>query len=75
MKIWSCAASTGEEPYSIAITACEAFGTLTPPVSIVATDVDTQVLETASRGVYAIDRVASLDAAIKRKYFQRQRPQ
>ncbi len=71
MKIWSCAASTGEEPYSIAITACEAFGTLTPPVSIVATDVDTQVLETASRGVYAIDRVASLDASIKRKYFQR----
>ncbi|AEQ96417.1 CheR family methyltransferase [Xanthomonas oryzae pv. oryzicola] len=71
LKIWSCAASTGEEPYSIAITACEAFGTLTPPVSIVATDVDTQVLETASRGIYAIDRVASLDASIKRKYFQR----
>ncbi len=71
LKLWSCASSTGEEPYSIAITACEAFRTLTPPVKILATDVDTQVLETASRGVYPIERIASLDDAMKRKYFQR----
>ncbi len=71
IKLWSCAASTGEEPYSIAITACEAFGTLTPPVRILATDVDTQVLSTASRGIYAIDRINGLDASIKRRYFQR----
>lgn len=71
LKLWSCAASTGEEPYSIAITACEAFGTLTPPVRILATDVDTQVLETASRGVYPVERIATLDAAVKRRYFQR----
>ena len=45
----------------MAITACEAFGTLKPPVRIIATDVDTQVLATAGRGVYNIDRVASLD--------------
>ncbi len=71
LKLWSCAASTGEEPYSIAITACEVFGTLTPPVRILATDVDTQVLETASRGVYPIERIASLDDSMKRKYFHR----
>lgn len=71
LLLWSCAASTGEEPYSIAITACEAFGTLKPPVRIVATDVDTQVLATAARGVYAIDRVAGLDPDMKRRYFQR----
>src|SRR5690606_7806607 len=52
IRLWSCAASTGEEPYSMAITACEAFGTLTPPVRILATDIDTQVLATAQRGVY-----------------------
>lgn len=69
--LWSCAASTGEEPYSMAITACEAFGTLAPPVRIVATDVDTQVLATAARGVYAIDRVMGLDAPLRRRYFQR----
>jgi len=71
LKLWSCAASTGEEPYSIAIIACEAFGTLQPPVRILATDVDTQVLETGARGVYPVDRVSALDPAIRRKYFQR----
>lgn len=71
LLLWSCAASTGEEPYSMAITACEAFGTLKPPVRIVATDVDTQVLATASRGVYAIDRVSSLEPDLRRRYFQR----
>jgi chemotaxis protein methyltransferase CheR len=71
IKLWSCAASTGEEPYSIAITACEAFGTLTPPVRILATDVDTQVLATGERGVYPLERIASLDVGLRRRYFQR----
>lgn len=71
LALWSCAASTGEEPYSIAITACEAFGTMTPPVRIVATDIDTQVLATAQRGVYAVDRVASLEPERRRRFFQR----
>ena len=71
LKIWTCAASTGEEPYSIAISACEAYGTLTPPVRILATDVDTQVLATGERGVYPVERIAGLDDALKRRYFQR----
>ncbi len=71
LTIWSCAASTGEEPYSIAITACEAFGTLSPPVRILATDIDTQVLATARRGVYPVERVSGLDLELKRRYFQR----
>ena len=71
IRLWSCAASTGEEPYSMAITACEAFGSLTPPVRIVATDIDTQVLATAQRGVYPVERIASLDDATRRRYFQR----
>lgn len=71
LALWSCAASTGEEPYSIAITACEAFGTMTPPVRILATDIDTQVLATAQRGVYPVERVAGLDAERRRRFFQR----
>ena len=71
LKIWCCAASTGEEPYSIAITACEAFGTLTPPVRILGTDIDTQVLETAARGVYAVERIEDLSATRRQTYFQR----
>jgi len=71
LKIWSCASSTGEEPYSLAITACEAYGTLHPPVRILATDVDTQVLATGERGVYPVERVAGLSQEMKRRYFQR----
>ncbi|HEY1035099.1 MAG TPA: CheR family methyltransferase [Pseudoxanthomonas sp.] len=71
LKLWSCASSTGEEPYSMAITACEAYGTLTPPIRILATDVDTQVLATGERGVYPVERIASLDAGLKKRYFQR----
>ena len=71
LQLWSCASSTGEEPYSMAITACEAFGTTTPPVRILATDVDTQVLATAAAGVYPIERIASLDPVLKKRYFQK----
>lgn len=71
MLIWCCAASTGEEPYSLAITACEAFDTLAPPVRILATDIDTNVLETAARGVYPLERIDALDDSRKRRFFLR----
>ena len=71
--IWCAAASTGEEAWSIAITACEAFDSLAPPVRIVATDIDTHVLATAARGIYAMDRVAAVDAARLQRFFQRGR--
>jgi len=71
IRIWCSAASTGEEPYTIAMTACEAFGTLKPPVEIIATDIDTNVLATASRGVYPIDRVSKLSEKRKKDFFQK----
>lgn len=71
LSIWCSASSTGEEPYSIAMTACEAFGTLSPPVSIVATDIDTQVLEIASRGVYPIERLEKIGQDRQRRFFLR----
>ncbi|MFC7301809.1 CheR family methyltransferase [Cognatiluteimonas weifangensis] len=67
--IWCCAASTGEEPYSIAMTACEAFGSATPPVRVLATDIDTQVLETAAAGVYPLERIASVSPERRRRFF------
>ncbi|MBC3916267.1 chemotaxis protein CheR [Undibacterium sp. CY18W] len=69
VSIWCSASSTGEEPYSIAMTLCEAFGTLRPPAHIIATDIDTNVLETASRGVYNLDRIEKLSAERTRKFF------
>jgi chemotaxis protein methyltransferase CheR len=68
-RIWCSAASTGEEPYSLAITACEAYDSLTPPVAILATDIDTNVLATAERGVYPLERVEKLDAARRKRFF------
>jgi chemotaxis protein methyltransferase CheR len=69
IQIWCSASSTGEEPYSIAMTLCEAFGTLRPPAHIVATDIDTNVLNTASKGVYNIDRVDKLSPDRVKKFF------
>ncbi len=71
LRIWCAAASTGEEPWSLAITACEAFGSMTPPVRILATDIDTNVLETAERGVYTLERIATLSDARRQAFFQR----
>lgn len=71
LSIWCSASSTGEEPYSIAMTACEAFGTLTPPVSIIATDIDTNVLETAANGVYPAERIEKMAQDRVKRFFQR----
>jgi chemotaxis protein methyltransferase CheR len=70
-SIWCSASSTGEEPYSIAITACEAFDSLRPPVKIIATDLDTNVLETAKNAVYNGDEVQKLTPARVQRYFNK----
>ena len=70
-SIWCSASSTGEEPYSIAMTVCEAFNTLTPPVTIIATDIDTNVLATAANGVYNLDRLEKMPADRARRFFLR----
>jgi chemotaxis protein methyltransferase CheR len=71
ITIWCSASSTGEEPYSIAMTVCEAFGTLTPPVQIIATDIDTNVLSVGANGVYALDRIGKLEPERLKKFFLR----
>ena len=67
--IWCSAASTGEEPYTIAITAMEAFRSMTPPVRIIATDIDTKVLAHAKAGVYKLDQVDKIPMDILKRYF------
>lgn len=69
IRVWCSAASTGEEPYSIAMTVAETFGGFNAPVSIIATDLDTNVLATADRGVYAMDRVERLSPERLKRFF------
>lgn len=71
VRVWCSAASTGEEPYSIAITVAETFGTDVSHISIVASDLDTNVLATAEKGVYPIERVEKLSPERLRQFFLR----
>jgi chemotaxis protein methyltransferase CheR len=69
LRLWCNAASTGEEPYSIAITVAEALG-IDAPLTILATDIDTNVLDTARRGVYEAGARGLSPERLKR-WFQR----
>jgi len=64
-RVWSCACSTGEEPYSVAITLREC----NVAHQLLASDLDTAVLRTAARGVYGRDKVAMLSRARLERWF------
>jgi chemotaxis protein methyltransferase CheR len=67
--LWSAAASTGEEAYSMAMIACEVYETLWPPVKILASDLDSQVLQRASEAIYARELVQDLSPERLRRFF------
>ena len=69
--LWCSAASTGEEPYSMAMTMVELYNSWTPPVRILATDLDTGVLATAAAGVYSDERVEKLSPERLKRFFLR----
>ena len=70
IRIWSAGCSSGEEPYTLAMTVLDA-GLDRSDVSIVATDVDTEVLARAKAGVYAEDRMSGLDSDHRNRFFLR----
>ena len=69
IHIWCNAASTGEEPYTIAMTMVDLFGSLTPPVRIIATDIDTQALQKAYDGVYSLEQAKKLPKEVLERFF------
>lgn len=72
IRIWSAGCSTGEEPYSLAITVKEAIpDNLGWDVKILATDLDTNVIATGSEGVYSLERVNGLPASVLKRWFYR----
>lgn len=67
MRIWCSASSTGEEAWSLAMTMREAAC----PADILATDIDTEALATASAGLYPLERVGALSAQRMRAHWLR----
>jgi len=71
LKIWCAASSTGEEPYSIAMTVVESLGGFNHSVEIIASDIDSNVLETAAKGIYKYERVKDLSPRHLKQFFYR----
>lgn len=69
-NIWCSAASTGEEPYSIAMTVQETLGA-GAPFKLAASDIDSRVLATAEAGVYRVDSLKGLSQERLQRFFQR----
>jgi chemotaxis protein methyltransferase CheR len=72
IRIWSAGCSTGEEPYSLAMSV---LGHLTDTAKwdlrILATDISTRVLEAANRGIYSEEKVQKVPPMLRQAYFQK----
>ena len=71
LRLWSVGCAGGEEPYSIALILKEAFASAMKrtKVSILATDVDQEVLETAEAGIYREERLAEVPPDTRKRWF------
>ncbi|MDH0748782.1 SAM-dependent methyltransferase [Pseudomonas sp. GD03842] len=65
-RIWSAASSSGEEPYSLAMTLAEALGTT--PWEVIGSDISTQVLAKARTGHYRMERIGNLPQSLLTRY-------
>lgn len=72
VRVWSAAASTGEEPYTIAMVLRDYFG-MEPgwDTQLLATDISMEVLKKASAGIYLEEQIQNLPERWKRQYFKR----
>jgi chemotaxis protein methyltransferase CheR len=72
LRIWSAGCSTGEEPYSIAITIRDSLRNKPGwNVQILATDIDSNVLDVANKGIYPEERIRSLNAEMLQSSFKK----
>ena len=67
-KVWCCAASTGEEPYSILMTAVDVLGSQ-PGLALVASDIDSKVLAAAASGIYRTENLRNINDDQFRNFF------
>jgi chemotaxis protein methyltransferase CheR len=71
-RFWSAACSTGEEPYTLAMTLAEVLNGKDVDLKILATDISTKVLDHASQGVYSEAKLDGVPAGLRAKYFRRE---
>ena len=69
IRVWSAACASGEEAYTLAILASEAFRTRTPPVSVLGTDISHAAVDGARAGNYSARSVAGVRADLRERYF------
>jgi chemotaxis protein methyltransferase CheR len=70
-SVWSTAASTGEEPYSIAMTLMETRPGALSQVQVIGSDINTTVLDKARAGVYRQDELRGLSTQQRQRFFLR----
>lgn len=71
--IWCAASSTGEEPYSIAMTVAKVRQSFDSGITIIASDIDSTVLKTAESGIYPLERLTDLSPDLRRQFFHKGR--
>ena len=73
IRIWCAASSTGEEPYTIAMTMAHALEHTDATFKLLATDISTRVLDRAAGGVYNREQISPVERSLLLKYFTRMR--
>jgi len=68
-RIWSAASATGEEPYTLAMTALEALQGYKTDIKILATDISTEALADCQLGTYSKEKMDAVPALLREKYF------
>jgi chemotaxis protein methyltransferase CheR len=69
LTVWSAACSSGEEPYTIASVLAEHLpANAMTSSSVLATDIDTDVIRTGTRGVYPLDAIEAIDERYRRHF-------
>lgn len=73
IRLWCAASSSGEEPYSLAITAAEALGRRRIKLRMLATDICTKVLKRAAEGRYTEKQVENVPRYLLNRYFAKEK--
>jgi len=68
---WSAACSTGEEPYTIAMTCQDRAGAQASRLQLLASDLSTKVLKIARAGIYRAERIEGLPLDLLRRHFEK----